>query len=73
MKPLFCNRCHKRIMPPSFLSSNKNINITGKITVKCGDAKCKGECVIRPSKEKERTEISVSAPSVKEKIHSINT
>jgi len=41
MKPLFCNKCRKRINPPSFLLS-ANIKSEQAIKINCGDPKCKG-------------------------------
>jgi hypothetical protein len=41
MKALFCNKCHKRIIPPKSLLGGIN-NIKGNITIKCSDIKCKG-------------------------------
>lgn len=51
MKPLFCPKCHKRVMPPKFLS---NVNIQGNINLKCGDVKCKGEVKIKNKKSDEK-------------------
>ena len=47
MKPLFCNRCHKRVIPPNMLKGN-NINVQNAITIKCGDPKCKGHAKYKP-------------------------
>ena len=48
MKPVFCPKCHKRIIPPKFLI-NGGANIQGNIKLKCGDPKCKGEAIIKPT------------------------
>jgi len=48
MKFLFCNKCHKRIIPPKFLLNN-TANIQGNIKLKCGDPKCIGEVTIKPN------------------------
>jgi len=45
MKPIFYQKCHKRIMPPSFLN---NVNIQGNINLNCTDSKCKGIAKIKP-------------------------
>jgi hypothetical protein len=50
MKPVFCTRCHKRIIPPKFLLNN-TANIQGNIKLKCGDPKCIGEVTIKPNKK----------------------
>jgi hypothetical protein len=50
MKPLFCNKCHKRIMPPKFLLGD-NINIQNAMTINCGDPKCKGHVKYMPIKK----------------------
>lgn len=49
MKFLFCNKCHKRIIPPKFLGEN-NINVQNAITLKCGDPKCNGKTKYKPNK-----------------------
>ena len=49
MKPVFCNKCHKRIQPPKFLI-NGGANIQGNIKSKCSDPKCIGETIIKPKK-----------------------
>ena len=49
MKSIFCPKCRKRIMPPSFL---KNVNIQGNININCGDANCKGVFKIKPKENK---------------------
>jgi hypothetical protein len=46
MKPVFCPRCHKRIIPPKFLI-NGGASIQGNIKIKCSDPKCKGEVIIK--------------------------
>lgn len=50
---LFCNRCHKRIIPPTYL---KNMNIGGKVKLNCGDTKCKGFATIKPNKTEPKIE-----------------
>ena len=50
MKPLFCNKCHKRIVPPKFLNSG-NINVNSPITINCGDPKCTGHTKYLPIKK----------------------
>jgi hypothetical protein len=47
MKPLFCNKCHKRIIPPKFLMG-QNINVQNAMTIKCGDPKCSGHVKYKP-------------------------
>ena len=47
MKFLFCNRCHKRIIPPKFLMGG-NINVQNAMTIKCGDPKCSGHVKYKP-------------------------
>lgn len=44
MKPYFCPKCHKKVIPPKFLN---NANIQGNINLKCGDEKCKGVIKIK--------------------------
>ena len=51
MKPLFCNKCHKKIIPPKFLL-NQNINVENAITLKCSDPNCKGHVKYMPVKKK---------------------
>ncbi len=48
MKPLFCNKCHKRVFPPSFLKGD-NINVQNAITIKCGDSNCSGSVKYKPT------------------------
>lgn len=50
MKPLFCPKCHKRIILPKFLDK---VNIQGNINLKCGDEKCKGIVKIKAKKSDE--------------------
>jgi len=52
MKPLFCRKCHKRVLPPSFLKGN-NINVQNAITIKCGDPNCTGHVKYKPTSNKE--------------------
>jgi len=52
MKPVFCSKCHKRIIPPKFLI-NGGANIQGNVKLKCGDPKCTGETVVKPNKKVE--------------------
>lgn len=59
MKPVFCSKCHKRIMPPKFLQSSM-ANIQGNIKLKCSDPKCKGETVIKPNKKVEDGDVHSS-------------
>lgn len=47
MKPLFCPKCHKRVIPPKFLTK---ANIQGNININCGDNKCKGVVKIKNQK-----------------------
>lgn len=47
MKPVFCNRCHKRMALPKFILNN-SANIQGSIKLKCSDPKCTGEVTIKP-------------------------
>jgi hypothetical protein len=47
MKPIFCNKCRKRITSPKFLLDN-GTNIQGNIKLKCSDNKCNGEVLIKP-------------------------
>jgi hypothetical protein len=49
MKPLFCNKCYKRVIPPKFLMG-QNINVQNTITIKCGDPKCSGHAKYKPIK-----------------------
>lgn len=49
MKLLFCNKCHKRIIPPKFLFQD-NIKAENAITIKCGDPKCSGKAKYKPNK-----------------------
>ncbi len=58
MKPLFCTRCHKRIIPPKFLMGG-NVNVKNSITLNCGDSKCKGFVKFKP-KQEDNKEDSVS-------------
>lgn len=48
VKFYFCNKCRKRIMPPSFLNKT---NIGGKIKLNCGDKKCTGSVTIKPKNQ----------------------
>ena len=50
MKFLFCNKCHKRIIPPKFLQNN-NINVENGMVIKCGDPKCSGHVKFKPQKK----------------------
>lgn len=45
-KTLFCNKCHKRIVPPAFLKQMEG-QIKGKMKINCGDTKCKGHATIK--------------------------
>ena len=45
-KTLFCNKCHKRIVPPTFLKQMEG-QIKGKMKINCGDTKCKGHATIK--------------------------
>ena len=49
MKPLFCNKCHKRILPPKFLAG-QNIKVENAMTIKCSDPKCSGHVKYKPTK-----------------------
>jgi hypothetical protein len=42
MKFLFCPKCRRRIIPPSFIMK-ANIKSEGGITLKCGVQKCTGK------------------------------
>lgn len=46
MKTLFCNKCHKRIVPPTFFQQMSG-KVQGKMKINCGDAKCKGHATIK--------------------------
>ena len=50
MKPLFCNKFYKRIIPPKFLMG-EIINVQNAMTLNCGDPKCKGHVKYLPSKK----------------------
>ena len=41
MKTLFCNKCHKRIVPPTFLKQMEG-KIQGKMKINCGDTTYNG-------------------------------
>lgn len=46
MKFLFCNKCHKRIIPPKYILGGFS-NIKGNINIKCSDLKCVGQVKIK--------------------------
>lgn len=46
LKFYFCPKCHKRVIPPSFLMT-ANIKSENGINIKCGDTKCKGQIKIK--------------------------
>jgi len=47
MKPVFCNRCRKRItIPKTFMGGN--IKVENAIKIKCGDPKCEGHAKYKP-------------------------
>ena len=54
MKIIFCNKCHKQIIPPSYLEK-MNIQGGGKIKLKCGDPKCSGSVNYKTKKQDETT------------------
>ena len=54
MKALFCNKCHKRIIPPQYLAK-MNMQAGGKIKLKCGDPKCTGSATLKTNKTNEDT------------------
>lgn len=57
MKALFCNKCHKRIIPPKFLAG-QNIKVEKAMTIKCGDPKCSGHVKYKPNNKEENKETS---------------
>lgn len=59
MKPLFCNKCHKKVIPPKFLSGN-NINVQNAMTLKCSDQKCSGHVKYKPEKKSNDSESEVA-------------
>ena len=52
MKALFCKKCHKRVIPPSFMRGD-NLKVENAITIKCADPKCTGSAKYKPAKKEE--------------------
>ena len=57
MKPVFCNKCHRRIIPPK---SIKNIKIGGTLKLNCGYPNCKGFKKIKPEQNNNQDDVQNS-------------